>query len=128
MAPLKIIIVGAGIAGPAAAIDLARSSHDVTIYERSSLSTETGYAFRITANSDRCLKYLGIDTIAGGAVAPERGIVMNAEGQVLHERLERTEAEKEKNGTGVFAYRVRSSPQKLRAGLTSPISRDFTNN
>ena len=35
MAPLDIIIVGAGIAGPAAAIGLARNGHHVTIYERS---------------------------------------------------------------------------------------------
>lgn len=34
MAPLKVIIVGAGIGGPAAALGLVRNGHDVTIYER----------------------------------------------------------------------------------------------
>ena len=58
MAPLKVIIVGAGIGGLAAAICLARNGHQVTVYERLSSTTEVGYAFRITANSDRCLKFL----------------------------------------------------------------------
>lgn len=35
MAPLNVIIIGAGIAGPAAAIGLSRNGHIVTIYERS---------------------------------------------------------------------------------------------
>ena len=71
--PLKILIIGAGIAGPAAALDLALSVpySNITLYERLSLSTNTepvGYAFRIMPNSDRCLKGLGVDVVKGGAV------------------------------------------------------------
>ena len=108
MAPLKIVIVGAGIAGPAAAIGLANKGHDVTLIERSTLTTETGYAFGITANSDRCLKYLSIDTVAGGAVALNIGIMMNTEGEVIRERREKEEASKLSipGGISVFAYRV----------------------
>ena len=78
MAPLKIAILGAGIAGPAAAIGLAHSGHNATIYERSTLFTETGYSFSITANSDRCLEHLGIDAMAGRAVALKVSIAMDA--------------------------------------------------
>ena len=106
MAPLKVIIVGAGIGGLAAAIGLARSGHQITIYERLSSTTEIGYAFRITANSDRCLKYLGIDTIAGGAVAANSNRMFNAQGQVVFNFRENSDVEKSKRGTSVFAYRV----------------------
>ena len=108
MAPLKIIIVGAGIGGLAAAIGLARNGHQVTVYERLSSTTEIGYAFRITPNSDRCLKYLGIDTIAGGAVAANLSRMFNAQGQVVFNFSENSDAEKAKRGTSVFAYRVLS--------------------
>lgn len=109
MAPLNIVIVGAGIGGLAAAIGLARNGHQVTIYERST-SSEIGYAFRITPNSDRCLRYLGIDTIAGGAVAANSNRMFNAEGQEVLYLKENKDAEKAKRGTSVFAYRVLSSP------------------
>ena len=103
MAPLDIIIVGAGIGG------LARNGHRVTVYERATAS-EIGYAFRITANSDRCLKHLGIDTVAGGAVAANSNRMFNAEGrEVLHfrENVPRDQGEAGR-GTSVFAFRVMS--------------------
>ena len=108
MAPLKIIIVGAGIAGPAAAVGLARNGHDVSIYERSTSTKEIGYAFAITANSDRCLTYLGIDTVSGGAVALERALFMSAKGSLIRERRDEEDAEKAAitDGRTVFAYRV----------------------
>lgn len=105
MAPLNIVIVGAGIGGLTAAIGLARNGHEVTIYERST-SSEIGYAFRITPNSDRCLKFLGIDTVAGGAVASNSNRMLNAEGQEVLYFKENKDAENPKRGTSVFAYRV----------------------
>ena len=106
MAPLKIIIVGAGIGGLAAATGLARNGHQVTIYERSTSTSEIGYAFRITPNSDRCLKYFGIDTVAGGAVAANSSRMFNADGQVVFSFKENNDVEKARRGTSVFAYRV----------------------
>jgi len=82
MAPLKIAIAGTGIGGPAAAVGLARNGHSVTIYERLISMSEVGFAFRITPNSDRCLKHLGIDTVAGGAVAANSARMFNAEGEM----------------------------------------------
>ena len=106
MAPLKIIIIGAGIGGPAAAIGLARNGHNVTIYERSKSTSEVGYAFRITPNSDRCLKHLGIDTVAGGAVPANTARILDTEGRVVHEIRENVDAKRAKDATSVFAYRV----------------------
>ncbi|KAL8693269.1 MAG: hypothetical protein Q9218_001870 [Villophora microphyllina] len=108
MAPLKIAIVGAGIGGPAVAIALARNGHKVTLYDRLTNTSEVGYAFRITPNSDRCLKYLGVDTIAGGAVAANSGRLMDKSGRPVHGITENTDAEKAKRGTSVFAYRVQN--------------------
>lgn len=102
MSPLKIIIVGAGIGGPAAAIGLARNGHDVTIYERVTNTGDIGYAFRITPNSDHCLKYLGVDAEAGGAVVAKTVRMITAEGKVIGDMRD----EKTEQGTSVFAYRV----------------------
>ncbi|CAF9936813.1 hypothetical protein IMSHALPRED_010910 [Imshaugia aleurites] len=121
MAPLNIIIVGAGIAGPAAAIGLARNGHHVTIYERSTTGQEVGYAFRITPNSDRCLKHLGIDTIAGGAVPANNLRIYNSQGDLITEANENTDPEMAKKATSVFAYRPQLVKQLMDAALSSGV-------
>ena len=42
--PLKILIVGAGLAGLATAIAIARKGHEVVIFEKSRFSNELGAA------------------------------------------------------------------------------------
>lgn len=42
--PLKVLIVGAGLAGFSAAIALARQGHHVDMFERSAFSNEVGAA------------------------------------------------------------------------------------
>lgn len=42
--PLKILIVGAGLAGFSAAIAVARNGHEVHVFERSAFSNEVGAA------------------------------------------------------------------------------------
>lgn len=121
MAPLNIIIVGAGIAGPAAAIGLAGNGHRVTIYERSTTGQEVGYAFRLTPNSDRCLKHLGIDTVGGGAVAVNRARIFNSHGELLREANENTDPEMAKKATSVFAYRPQLVKQLMDAALSSGV-------
>ncbi|KAL6714233.1 hypothetical protein ACLMJK_007656 [Lecanora helva] len=118
MAPPKIAIIGAGIAGPAAAIGLARNGHDVTIYERLPDINVTGYAFGLTPNSDRCLKYLGVDAQAGGAPVFERGIAMDTSGKILWERRGREENKYGAvTGTTAFVYRPTLHRQLIKAAL-----------
>lgn len=65
---LKIIIVGAGIAGLAASISLSRVGHDVVIHERSSFKSEIGAAITITPNGARILDRWNFDFKAAGLV------------------------------------------------------------
>ncbi|KAL9584758.1 MAG: hypothetical protein Q9212_001923 [Teloschistes hypoglaucus] len=123
MAPLKIAIVGAGIGGPAAAIALARNGHHVTLYDRLQNTSEVGYAFRITPNSDHCLKHLGVDTIAGGAVAANSGRMMNKDGEVVHVTTENTDSKEAKHSASVFAYRLHQ--QLMEVALASGVEKKF---
>ena len=119
MAPLNIIIVGASIAGPAAAIGLARNGHNITLLERSTNGQEVGYAFRITANSDRCLRHLGIDTIAGGACAANTNRIYSSTGTLITETKENTDSEKAAQATSVFASRPALAKQLMDAALAT---------
>jgi salicylate hydroxylase len=58
---LKVLIVGAGIAGLAAAISCRRAGHDVTVYERSALNNEVGAAIHVCPNASRGLLAWGFD-------------------------------------------------------------------
>ena len=106
MAPLNIAVIGGGMGGPAVAIGLARNGHNVAVHERSTLVGGVGFAFRVTPNSDRCLKFLGIDTLEGGAVAANSGRMMTVKGKVIAEFGESQDPEKAKKNPSVFAYRV----------------------
>lgn len=74
---LKVIIVGAGIAGLAASIALRRVGHEVTILERSEFKSEIGAAITITANGSRILESWGFNPEKAGAVECQRLLMLD---------------------------------------------------
>src|ERR1700722_5055113 len=59
--PLKIIIVGAGIGGLAAAIALRQRGFEVEIFERSAKLEEAGAGLQIGPNGVKVLRALGLE-------------------------------------------------------------------
>ncbi|KAJ7306968.1 FAD/NAD(P)-binding domain-containing protein [Mycena albidolilacea] len=59
--PLDISIVGAGIAGLAAAIALRRNGHRVQIFESAEVKIEIGAAIVVAVNAERVLDHFGYD-------------------------------------------------------------------
>lgn len=59
--PIKVLIVGAGIAGLATAIALGKQGHEVEIFEKSAFSSEIGAAFHFAPNGCRVLQAWGVD-------------------------------------------------------------------
>jgi salicylate hydroxylase len=78
MVPLKVIIVGAGIAGFSAAISCRRAGHDVHIYERSALNNELGAAIHVCPNASRGLLAWGLDPVKARFVTCKRSYRANA--------------------------------------------------
>lgn len=87
---LDVAIIGAGIAGLAAAISLRRFSHKVTVYERSSFKNEVGAAINMPPQATRIMKAWGIElpnAKTTGSETQSDGIANNDEdqgGTVLH--------------------------------------------
>ncbi|KIW99960.1 uncharacterized protein Z518_10888 [Rhinocladiella mackenziei CBS 650.93] len=82
---LKVLVVGAGIAGLSAAIGLQQQGHEVHIYEQSQFATETGAAIHVAPNAHGVLKRLGVDVRAGGANLMERLTEYTSTGVVKRE-------------------------------------------
>jgi salicylate hydroxylase len=61
---LDIVIVGAGIAGLAAAIGLRKAGHRVRMYEKSRMNNEVGAAINVPPNASRLLLAWGLDPVA----------------------------------------------------------------
>ncbi|GAB1196710.1 hypothetical protein APSETT444_005985 [Aspergillus pseudonomiae] len=69
---LKVLIVGAGIGGLAAAIALRQQGHVVEVFERSRFANEVGAAIHLTPNANGLLKRIGVDARKYGAVLTEQ--------------------------------------------------------
>ncbi|KAH8821292.1 putative salicylate hydroxylase [Xylogone sp. PMI_703] len=59
--PLKVIVIGAGIAGLTAATSLCKAGHSVEIFEKSGFKTEVGAALNLMPNGAVVLAKLGFD-------------------------------------------------------------------
>jgi len=58
--PLKVIIIGAGIAGLTTGLALAQTGHSVTILESVPRITEVGAGLQLAPNASRILHRLGV--------------------------------------------------------------------
>ena len=77
---MRVIVIGAGIAGLSAAIALRKVGIDVTVYERAPSLREVGAGIGLWANACRALDYLG----AGDAVR-QRSLRMSRSEMRTHE-------------------------------------------
>ncbi|KAF2186094.1 putative monooxygenase [Zopfia rhizophila CBS 207.26] len=74
VAPLKVLIAGAGIGGPAAAFWLSRIGCDVTIVERSPKLRATGQQVDLTGQGIVIMRMMGIEDALRAARCPEPGM------------------------------------------------------
>ncbi|PHH85474.1 hypothetical protein CDD83_373 [Cordyceps sp. RAO-2017] len=58
--PLRIVVVGAGIAGLTAGLGLKMTGHDVTILEQAAHFREAGAGIQIAPNAARVLDRFGV--------------------------------------------------------------------
>ncbi|KAL2867819.1 FAD/NAD(P)-binding domain-containing protein [Aspergillus lucknowensis] len=116
---MKVIIVGAGIAGLAAGIGLRRAGHDVTIYERSSLLREVGAAINVCPNASRVLLHWGFDVERARLVTARRHILVLGESLRYAHNIEFPDFAKDYGGPWYLAHRV-DLHSELRRLATDP--------
>ena len=67
MADKKVLIVGAGLGGLAAASCLMKAGFDVEVYEQAPALAEVGAGIQMSANPMHVLRHLGLDARGLGA-------------------------------------------------------------
>ncbi|KAK6854498.1 salicylate hydroxylase [Apiospora arundinis] len=71
--PLNVVVVGAGIAGLAAATSLRQAGHRAVILEKHGVSNVVGAAINVTPNGSRVLARLGFDPVRA-RVCPQHDV------------------------------------------------------
>ncbi|KAF2639733.1 putative salicylate hydroxylase [Massarina eburnea CBS 473.64] len=120
--PLKIIVVGAGIAGLTSAIALRQAGHEVSVFERSQFATEVGAALIISPNGARVLNHLNFSFQNARAVTMDRWSVLHGELLVQLANVDMSAAEA-RFGAGAYAiHRVDLHTELLRLASSTEIS------
>ena len=82
--PLKILVVGAGIGGLAAATALRHQGHNVVLFEQSRFANELGAAIHLAPNATGLVKRLGIDPESFGSVETRIVTTRRPDGTTVH--------------------------------------------
>jgi 2-polyprenyl-6-methoxyphenol hydroxylase-like FAD-dependent oxidoreductase len=101
----KVIVVGAGIGGLAAALALQRRGWDVQVFERASSPRELGFALLLAPNAMTALERLGIaDQVREQGAVAQRGELRRPDGTVLR-RIDLTAVSRALGVAAVVALR-----------------------
>ena len=72
MSPLRVLIIGGGIGGSAAALAMLRAGHEVSVFEQVRAKSEVGAGIQISPNASRLLHRYGLSARLGEiAVRPQ---------------------------------------------------------
>ncbi|CAD0098780.1 unnamed protein product [Aureobasidium mustum] len=82
--PLKVTIIGAGIAGLTAALALRKQGHEVTVIERSRFAVETGAAMHMAPNATALLEWMDVRPSEVGGTLLRQMRRFDANGNLLH--------------------------------------------
>jgi len=103
---LKIVIVGAGIAGFSAAIAFRRAGHTVDIYERSGLNNEIGAAIHVAPNASRGLLEWGLDPVGARFVTATSNKRMDGANLTVFSENNNKDVPQKYGAPWFFAHRV----------------------
>ncbi|KAH0403898.1 FAD/NAD(P)-binding domain-containing protein, partial [Aureobasidium melanogenum] len=82
--PLKVTVIGAGIAGLTAALALRKQGHEVTVLERSRFAVETGAAMHMAPNATALLEWMDVRPSEVGGTLLRQMRRFDANGNLLH--------------------------------------------
>ncbi|KAF2137172.1 uncharacterized protein K452DRAFT_329390 [Aplosporella prunicola CBS 121167] len=123
--PLKVLIVGGGLAGFAAAIAVGRKGHTVEIFEKSKFSNEVGAALHFGPSCARVFRELDIDLEALDYVKCLRWRVFDENGAYMGQRYEMRDRQRELgfSGNEIMCHRVDAHSHLRQLALSYPNTR-----